>query len=46
MIAMRDFNFKINYSNNLHVCIPDRPINYKIFIGHGNNSNLIKRFFR
>lgn len=43
---MRDFNFKINYSNNLFVCIPEKAVNYKIFIGRGNNSNLIQRFFR
>jgi hypothetical protein len=43
---MRDFNFFINYSNDLFVGNPDNAGLYKIFVGRGNNSGLIKRFFR
>ncbi len=48
-----DFLFKVNYSNNIYVCLSlsskDESINtykYKAYIGTGNNSLLIKSLLK
>ena len=42
----RDFLWKLNYSNSLYVLTPENINNpnncYKVYVGPGNNSNLIK----
>lgn len=46
MTLLRDFNFKINYASNLFIQNPVNNPSYKIAIGHGNNSEMIKRLFK
>jgi len=48
-----DFLFKINFSNNIYVPLDlnkvdeiSAPVRYKIFIGKGNNSLLIKSLIK
>ena len=48
-----DFLFKVNYSNNIYISLelnkPDENVNYtkyKVFIGKGNNSLLLKSLLK
>jgi hypothetical protein len=48
-----DFIFKINYSNNIYVCLelakPEETISsskFKVYIGKGNNSLLIRSLMK
>lgn len=45
-LLYHDFLWKINYSNSLFVKASERDGCYKIFVGQGNNSNLIKSIAR
>eukprot|EP00919_Chromeraceae_sp_WS-2016_P046937 GHVR01111324.1.p1 GENE.GHVR01111324.1~~GHVR01111324.1.p1 ORF type:complete len:108 (+),score=7.88 GHVR01111324.1:1955-2278(+) len=42
----KDFLWKINYSNRFYIVPPEEETAYKVYIGKGNNSNLIKGIIR
>ena len=45
--AFKDFLWKVNFSNGLYVRIPDELDSpYKVFVGRGNNSLLVKGIIR
>lgn len=47
MEYFRDYLWKINYSNSIHVSTPEFVVNpYKVYIGPGNNFHLIKSLMK
>jgi len=46
LLQYHDFIWKLNYSNGLYVRPTQQDVIYKVFIGSGNNSNLIKNTIR
>lgn len=42
----QDFLWKVNYSNGLYIKPSDPDAVYKVYVGPGNNSNLIKSILR
>ena len=45
-MSYHDFLWKINYSNGLYVKASDQDTIYRVYVGHGNNSNLIKNIIK
>ena len=41
-----DFLIKVNISNNQIIDLPSKSISYKVFIGKGNNSAVVKNAFK
>ena len=46
LAQFRDFNFKVNWGSRIFVQNPSQSVNYKIYIGRGNNRSLIQRYFK
>ena len=46
LLFYHDFLWKINFSNGLFAKASEKDASYKVYVGPGNNSNMIKGLIR